>query len=518
MAKNNNVKDFTRDIADAIRIKKNKTDKINPQDFSSEILSIQTGDYNVDQIILGDECEIHITDAVLPQTTTTKHCCQVIDYDGTILKEQWLADGEKFTLPDLPTHDRLIAQEFASPVDIVDNGVIVNGGDIIIGVLYTTKSGVCEFDISLTKATGLTVGFHAGGVVDWGDGTSNSSNVHTYSNYGNYTIKWNGSDLINAHKDGGYGILSFSIDKPENYLIGFYLSDTVTSMFECFYDPLSLKYLTFSKSLTSISGAITCRKVKCVTLPSRVNDVNVSAETVVLQKGITSAKVVYTSSHISIPDTMMDLTLTPRAAKDIYIPDSVETLKLTLSGFVDNIRFSSNLKTLSGSLPLWKEVVLPNGIVDIPSLTCRDAEIVTIPDSVTTIGSLSCDNAKKVDMGKHSGSTELSCRKVIELKLSENLTTLESGSLSWLECLEKLIIPPSVTTIGALPRRAYKLELIDFSRHTTVPYCEEANIDDYTTCGQLKIVVPDNLYDTWINNSSWKNVANYIHKASEVVR
>lgn len=43
MAKDNNIQDFLTDVADAIREKKGTTDKINPQDFSSEIASIQSG-------------------------------------------------------------------------------------------------------------------------------------------------------------------------------------------------------------------------------------------------------------------------------------------------------------------------------------------------------------------------------------------------------------------------------------------------------------------------------------------
>lgn len=42
MSKSDNLKDFLTDIADAIREKKGTTDLINPQDFSSEIASIQS--------------------------------------------------------------------------------------------------------------------------------------------------------------------------------------------------------------------------------------------------------------------------------------------------------------------------------------------------------------------------------------------------------------------------------------------------------------------------------------------
>lgn len=43
MAKTDNLTDFLTDIADAIREKKGTTEKINPQDFSSEIASIESG-------------------------------------------------------------------------------------------------------------------------------------------------------------------------------------------------------------------------------------------------------------------------------------------------------------------------------------------------------------------------------------------------------------------------------------------------------------------------------------------
>ena len=43
MAKSDNLTDFLTDVADAIRAKKGTTEKINPQDFASEIASIEGG-------------------------------------------------------------------------------------------------------------------------------------------------------------------------------------------------------------------------------------------------------------------------------------------------------------------------------------------------------------------------------------------------------------------------------------------------------------------------------------------
>ena len=50
MAKNDNLGDYLKDIADAIREKKGTTEPINAQDFASEIASIEGGD-NGDEIV-----------------------------------------------------------------------------------------------------------------------------------------------------------------------------------------------------------------------------------------------------------------------------------------------------------------------------------------------------------------------------------------------------------------------------------------------------------------------------------
>ena len=42
MSKSNNLRDFLKDIADAIRLKKQSTAPVNPQNFSNEIKSIKT--------------------------------------------------------------------------------------------------------------------------------------------------------------------------------------------------------------------------------------------------------------------------------------------------------------------------------------------------------------------------------------------------------------------------------------------------------------------------------------------
>lgn len=64
MAKSDNLTDFLTDVADAIRGKKGITEKINPQDFSAEIASIQGGDTSIEDSIITRKITSYTNDRV----------------------------------------------------------------------------------------------------------------------------------------------------------------------------------------------------------------------------------------------------------------------------------------------------------------------------------------------------------------------------------------------------------------------------------------------------------------------
>lgn len=64
MAKNDNLKDFLTDVADAIREKKGTTEKINPQDFSSEIKGIESGSFFPANIVMVDDTEFGLNNGI----------------------------------------------------------------------------------------------------------------------------------------------------------------------------------------------------------------------------------------------------------------------------------------------------------------------------------------------------------------------------------------------------------------------------------------------------------------------
>ena len=179
MAKNDNLKDFLADLADAIREKKGTSDPINPQDFTSEIASIETG---------GGE------DVVKP--IIQEKDVNFYDYDGTLLYSYTWSQAQKMTkLPPLPSRQGLICQEWNYTLEDIK----AQNGQADVGATYITDDGKTRLYISVDKYTGFTFDLsltkynnNAKAIVDFGDGTiiehQTNKATHTYEEEGEYII------------------------------------------------------------------------------------------------------------------------------------------------------------------------------------------------------------------------------------------------------------------------------------------------------------------------------------------
>ena len=183
MAKTDNLTDFLTDIADAIREKKGTTGAINPQDFSSEIASIESGGGAVTSASVSD--------------------VNFYDYDGTILfsytKEQFLALS---AMPKLPTREGLICQGWNYRMGEAKSHV-TNYGNLNIGASYITNNGETRLYIRISAKGRMSVPLYwsqtvsSGVGIDWGDGsaiqtftgTGNKNTTHTYAKCGDYVIR-----------------------------------------------------------------------------------------------------------------------------------------------------------------------------------------------------------------------------------------------------------------------------------------------------------------------------------------
>lgn len=181
--------------------------------------------------------------------TTGAYTVKVIDYDGTVLLEQKGNAGDVIELPTAPTHDRLVFQEWSASVAVSNNKVTIADNDIMVGAVYTTTSGKNEFDITLTKVTGLSVTLNMDGTKDWGDGTSDTETTHTYTAYGDYTILCDGTKMTTSSSAGLFGQSSGANNDYCTRLM--FAGVTSIGSYAC-YKCYSLTSITIPNSVTSI--------------------------------------------------------------------------------------------------------------------------------------------------------------------------------------------------------------------------------------------------------------------------
>ena len=283
---------------------------------------------------------------------------QVIDYDGTILKQDHLDTGATFTLPDAPTkHERLLFQEWSSPVDITDNTITVGNSDITIGAVYTTKSGLSEFDITLTKVTGLDVTLNMNGTKDWGDGTSDDLTTHTYASYGDYMITCNGTTITASASNGLFGQGGSA---RNYYCVVARLSNITKINSYALAFCLSLTSITIPKSVTNIGDYSIrfCPFLTSITIPKSVTNIGNYA-------------VAYGYS-----------------LKSITMPNGVTSI--LIGSFLDCHSLSS--------------IIMPSGVTSISSSAfdaCYSLTSIIIPSGVTLIGGsafVDCCSILKYDM------------------------------------------------------------------------------------------------------------------------
>ena len=413
------------------------------------------------------------------EETTYDYTVKVIDYDGTVLLEKKGNTGDVIDLPAAPTHDKLVFQEWSASVAVSDNKVTIADSDIMVGAVYTTASGQNEFDITLTKVTGLSVTLNMNGTKDWGDGTSDTETSHTYTAYGDYTIKCNGTKMTTLSSKSLFGQKSNSTNK---YCTAIRFS-TVTSigvyaLQYCY----SLTSVVISNSVTSIGERALQR---CYALTS-----------IVIHNGVTSidAETFYHCYSLT----------------SVVIPNSVIS--------IDGGAFGS-----CRSLP---SVVIPNSVTSIGDSafsSCYALTNVVIPNSVTSIGVYAFNQCYSLTSVVILGSVTSigkyafrDCHALTNVVIPNSVTSIGSNSFQSCYSLTSFVIPSGVTSIGdSAFSTCYVLKKYDFSQCTAVPTL--ATTDSlYGINGICKIIVPDSLYDEWIAASNWSTYANYIYKASEV--
>jgi len=258
-----------------------------------------------------------------------------IDYDGTIVETWALSDlASKTELPTPPAHDRLVFQQWNWTLEDIKTA----NAEMVVGALYTTTSGLTEFHIRVTKASGLAITCNMVGNKNWGDGTEDALTSHTYANYGDYIITCDGNTIV-AKVMGDTGVV-------QQTLLRVSISNSVTTIkASAFNNCKALQSISISNSVTGIGDNtfFNCKTLQSISIPN----------------GVTS-----------IWDNTFNNCY---ALQSVSIPNSVTNI-------VDSV--FSNCYAL-------QSISIPNSVTNIGDSVfsnCYALQSISIPNSVTNIG------------------------------------------------------------------------------------------------------------------------------------
>lgn len=421
--------------------------------------------------------------------TQGEYFARVIDYDGTVLKMEWLNNGDSFELPTPPTHEGLVFDGWSSTQEIVNNSITIDENNFMAGALYYTESGYNELEIELDVATGLEVSLYgtSGTITVWGDGTqdtwsANETKTHTYSDYGKYIIKTSYSTINN----------NFRLT-PDFCLKKLYLKQN---------DYCHSNFSNFCYNLEVIAWG-------------RCNSFGFTAP-YNIKRSLIKAFIYQPSSATSYTDTSSSYFF---QCKDVVVPYNVTNLDNSLGGpqyiVLPNTLTKINEIFLNYGAINFK---IPKNVIEIKS--CRGYNIAKIklpnhPITFTGSSFASCYSLEEINIPEGSVLSNItysgifnSCYKLKTVKLPESFTIIANSMFYYCYSLEKIEIPSGVTEIGTYAfNNCYCCRLFDFSKCQQIPTL--TNVNSFGSSAG-KILVPAALYNDWIVATNWSSLASRI--------
>lgn len=479
---------------------------------------------------------VNVTTNVASTGTTSTTTYKVenvnfIDYDGTVLYSYPLDVVKNMTeLPPLPTGGTYPAkmwnwtlEEIIERNEPADVGVIYDIDDdiaIILKVHVTefmiNKETFCNFRQYTTKEKMIYD-------IDWGDGSEHTSDSigsggniatkvfasHIYTQSGNYIVTIRLIDAIDQRV--------FALTYVGSYNFSQLWSDQSASSFN------SSTYGTASpwwKSVTNVVIGPKFRVSSGCTFISYNNLASITISDTLYRFGRWQHGNEYQLQHITIPRTT-EIGSTSSSSTPTYMFGSCFNLKsISMPATVPTMQSYGNVCSSCYSL---KKSILPKGFTTLASqyfYNCHALEYVSIPDTITTIGNNAFQNCYSL---KHiiipdtvttiNSYAFNNCFALEEITFSQNITEIPGYCLSGCRNLKKIVLPHNVTKINANAFTNVGITRFDFSQSTTIPTVETNSFQT----DNLKIIIPDSLYDEWITTGNWTTYATYCVKASEIV-
>lgn len=366
------------------------------------------------------------------------------DYDGTLVYSYTKKEFALLTaLPANPMHEGLDAQGWNWTLAGA-KAYVAKYGKCEIGQMYITEDGKTRLyiEIAETERLSTTLSFTQtvanGCVVDWGDGTTETSETegaatainldHTYAQAGKYIITLTvadgcqvmlGTSTVAMTADGALrhqnSLLHSKYLGGRALLRAVEIGANVTAIgTQAFVFDNLMKYITIPASVTAVNaGAFSgCRKLTGIVIPSDVTAVGAFA---------------FRSCQY---------------ATAIPLPEGLTTLgAYAFFGCCDIER-----------------ITVPEGVTALGNGVfshCYTVDYIIIPDDVTSFGLFLFSSCQAMRVTRiPSGVTTIPsycfryCHSLTELTLPEGLTTIGAHAFTSIYSVRSLIVPASVTSIG----------------------------------------------------------------------
>ena len=424
MARNNNLTDFLKDVADAIREKTNTAGSINPQDFPERIGAIDT---------TGGQ----------PEGT---HTVRFIDVDGTILKSHYVEDGGSATPPANPTREKC---QFVKWLNAYDN--ITKDTDVF--ALYTSADGHSWYRVKAAANDRMNLLIRCDTTspvtIDWGDGTTDTAtNRSAYTVFRHdYAAAFDG--WVKVSSEGNYSLNSGEND-GNPCVIEVIVGDKVATLGAVARQMFNLRAIVIPDTVKDYEGNLFfhCLSLLSLALPDGVKKI-------VMAKVSTMTELRY----VRLPETLTEMPANilghSYSLQNISIPEGVTSIGA--SSF-------SNCYAL-------QSIVIPEGVTSIETSAfwkCVNLHSVVIPASVTSIGNSAfadCVNLRDVkilgSLTSIRDSVFSGCYSLQNISIPEGVTSIGASSFSNCYALQSIVIPEGVTSIGASAFRSCANALIN---------------------------------------------------------
>ena len=429
MARNNNLTDFLKDVADVIREKTNASGLINPQDFPERIAAIETG-----------------AGGGQPEGT---HTVRFIDVDGTILKSQYVADGGSATPPANPTREKCEFVKWSDPYTAITK-------DTNIFPLYKSADGHSWYRVKAAANDQMNLSLQCDttspATIDWGDGAGDvvtSRNSYTVFRHV-YAEAFDG--WVKVSSEGGYRLNTADEGNPAvtEVIVG----GKVSALASVAREMVNLTAIVIPETVTIYSGRLFrhCASLSALVLPDGVTAITADI-----------ASVMVNLKYVRLPGTLtampQNLLAYCSTLQSVDIPSGVTSIgayafqgcanalfSVDLSDITPAAGYFKNCKRLLGAVTLNSTAQLTNAVFASSGISQFYAMSASIKHN-SDFGPLEdCLNLVRVELPNTSNvaSATMCNNKLLALViLGANVTSIESRAMDNCPALARVVVKAS---------------------------------------------------------------------------